>query len=367
MDEATSELGRKVAHVVLRDSLRVRPGENVIVESWSESMPLAKSFVTEARQLGAHPLTLFEDEPEYWSAVDRLKPASFGTLGSHEWAALAKTHAYVFFFGPAEWPRLDNLPPRTRSRLTAYNMEWYRRAARAKLRGARMWIGRTSLSAAARFGVDLDQWRDELLRATLVPPAELHRRGMKVGTRLRQGKKLTVSHGNGTQLELRLKHYPVQLDDGLVDAADVKAGNNVAVIPGGVVGAAVDESYAEGTFISDRVANLADGPVEGGQWTFRDGRLTSYSYGKGAEHFESPYQRAPKGRDRPAMISVGLNPAISLSPQMEDQELGTVMVRVGGNGFLGGKNRINFGSWLVLRGADLSIDGRPVVTAGKLA
>ena len=49
-----------------------------------------------------------------------------------------------------------------------------------------------------------------------------------------------------------------------------------------------------------------------------------------------------------------------------DQEYGAVMLRIGGNAFVGGKNPCPFGSWMVLSGADLSIDGRPVLKGGKI-
>jgi hypothetical protein len=51
---------------------------------------------------------------------------------------------------------------------------------------------------------------------------------------------------------------------------------------------------------------------------------------------------------------------------MEDQELGAVLLSLGGNQFRGGKNASPFGAWLVVKGADVSIDGKPLVTDGRL-
>lgn len=357
----------RMARVVLRDTLRVRPGENVTIETWSGSLPWAKPFVAEARRIGALPMTLYENEEIFWKTVNSGKLGSLGKVGGHEWAALGKTHAYVFFFGPGESSRFDELPERVRSRVEAYNPEWYRRAARAKLRGVRMYLGRTSARAADVFRVSLDRWREELVRATLVPPASMSRAGKKIGQRLLRGKTVHLSHPNGTDLTLRLRHYPLQLDDGLVDAEDLRAGNNLTWMPSGVVGVGVDERFGEGKVVGNRTVYLSDGPAEGGEWTLREGRLRSYSYGQGAENFETPYGEAPRGRDQPAFFSIGLNPEISMSPQMEDQELGAVSVRIGGNKFLGGRNPCPFLSWLVVRGADVSIDGRLVVRGGKLA
>lgn len=367
MSDETSDPATRVARLVLHDALRVRAGENVTIEAWSESLPWVKPFVTEARRMGARPMTLYEDESAFWEAATSGKLGSLGTVGDHEWAALAKTNAYVFFYGPSEWTRMDDLPERVADRAMAYNTEWYRRASRAKLRGVRMYLGRTSQRAADRFGVNLESWRQELVRATLVPPASMARTGRKIARMLERGNRLEVSQADGTRVQLRLRHYRAQLDDGIIDAADIKAGNNLTWMPSGVVGVAVDDSQVDGTVVANRTVYLPAGPADGGRWTFRDGRLQSHTYDRGSEHFEKPYAEASKGRDQLGFLSIGLNPEISMSPMMEDQEAGALTLRVGGNRFFGGKNRSDFGSWLTVRGADITIDGKPVVSGGRLA
>jgi leucyl aminopeptidase (aminopeptidase T) len=359
----------RLAQTVLEKTLRVRRGDNVIVESWSESLPWATPFIGAARLKGAHPMLLYEDEPTFWESLAAGASRAVGQVGSHEWAALGKTSAYVFFFGPSDWSKFDELPESQTKGVAAYNMEWYRRAARAKVRGARMYLGRTSPVAALRWKVPLDAWREELMRASLVPPSELHGLGTRVAKRLRQGKTVRVTHPNGTKLEFRLGRYPIQLDDALVDEDDLRAGNNMATIPGGVVGVATDHMSAEGTIVGNHEVfpNEARGPVSDLSWTFRNGHLTDHSFGTGGEGVESAYAKAPKaGRDRLSYFSVGLNRELTRSPQMEDQELGSVMVRIGGNQFSGGKNPSPFGTWLVVKGADLSVDGRAVLEGGRI-
>lgn len=363
---ASSPIEKEVAKVVLRNSLRVRSGENIIVESWSGALPWARPFVPEARRIGAHPMMLLEDEESYWESVETARPQALGTVGSHEWSALAKTAAYVFFFGPSEPARMEALRIKNPDALFRYNPDWYRRAKKARIRGARMQIGRTSQMSADRFQVDLDAWREELVRASLVPPSQLHQKGVKLRRKLATGKRVTVSHSNGTQLEFKLGRFPVQLDDALVDEEDLRAGNNMATIPGGVVGVAVDHTSAEGTVEGNRTAYYPWGPSDGIQWTFRDGHLTDHAYGMGQEAFEKTYAKAPKGKDRMSFLSIGLNPEITMSPQMEDQELGAVMLRIGGNSFVGGKNNCPFGVWVVIRGANVSIDDHPVVQDGHI-
>jgi leucyl aminopeptidase (aminopeptidase T) len=338
-----------------------------VIETWSESLPWAKPFVAEARRMGANPMLLYEDEDSFWEALNTGNGRHTGRVGGHEWAALDKTSAYVFFFGPSQWPREDELSPKQRVGLAAYNAEWYRRAAKAKIRGARMYLGRTSQLAADRWKLDLHDWQDELLRASLVPPGDLHRAGTRIGERIRRGKQVNVSHPNGTDLSFRLGKFPMQLDDALVDASDLKVGNNMATIPGGVVGFATDHSSAEGIVTGNHTTYPPSGPVSGARWKFTDGHLVDQSYESGGEPVESAYAKAPRaGKDRLGYFSVGLNPEITSLPQMEDQELGSVLLQIGGNTFRGGKNASPFGAWMVLKDADVTIDGKPLVQSGRL-
>jgi leucyl aminopeptidase (aminopeptidase T) len=175
-----------------------------------------------------------------------------------------------------------------------------------------------------------------------------------------------VTHTNGTALEFRLGKFPVFLDDALVTSADIKAGNSMASLPGGVVASAIDHKSADGVLIGNHTTYPDSGPVTGHRWEFHDGHLTGQSYESGGKPILAAYGKAPRtGRDRLSAFSVGLNPEITHLPQMEDQELGALFFTIGGNTFRGGKNASPFGAWTVLTGADLSIDGKPVVVGGK--
>lgn len=360
-------LAEQAARTVLRKTLRVRPGDNVIVETWSGTLPWATTYIAELRRLGAHPMLLVEDEETFWRSLEDGQGKQTGRVGDHEWAALAKADAYVFFSGPGQWPRFDRLSPKKMAGVAAYNGDWYQRAAKARLRGARIYLGRTSELAAKRWQLDLDRWRDELLRATLVPPESMHRLGMRIGARLRRGKVVTVRHPNGTDLRFRLGGYPVQLDDALVDDGDLKVGNNMASIPGGVVGVAIDHLSAHGEVRSNHRTYPDSGPVDGTRWRFDGGHLVEQSYASGGRPILQDYAASPKkGRDRLGYFSIGLNPKLTKSPQMEDQELGAVLLSLGGNMFRGGKNSSPFVVWTVVKGADVEVDGRPLLKAGRI-
>lgn len=46
------------------------------------------------------------------------------------------------------------------------------------------------------------------------------------------------------------------------------------------------------------------------------------------------------------------------TPQVEDEEAGALLVSVGGNRYVGGKNKSPFFGWAVIAGATAEIDGQ---------
>jgi leucyl aminopeptidase (aminopeptidase T) len=356
----------EICRNVLKKSLRVRRGENLIVESWTHMLPWANAFVLEARRLGVRTTLLYEDEATYWRSVEACKPADLGRMPDPELGAIAKADAYVFLWGPEDRPRLAALPSEQHQALTAYNGRWYEAAAKAHLRGCRMEIGRATPPAARLHGVSPTAWQESLLDASRVDLTALARDGARLAGRLRKGKRVRLTHANGTDLELQLARRKPVIDDGIVDADDVKSGNNVTSFPSGAVYVAVDEQSASGRVVANRVSYPGKGPLEGGRWLFAENRLAEFEYRSGGESFQEAYDAAGVGKERPGFFSVGLNPKIRVAPGLEDFERGTILVGIGANAAFGGKSRAAFQSWLGVAGAHLEVDGKTLVADGEI-
>lgn len=355
-----------LARALLGSSLGVRRGENVIIETWTHTLPYATACVTEARRRGAFPILLYEDEGAYWRSWEAVSKRDLGRVGSHEWSALAKAQAYVFFPGPADRAR-QRMDLRDFRQSVAYNQEWYRRAKAAHLRGVRSVLGYASDEMAAQYHVDGPGWREQLLRATIQADLPAIRRDVsRLSTKLLKGKELRVMASNGTDVTLQLRGRKPIGDDGVVDAKDVKAGNNVAVAPPGYVAVAIDEKSAHGLVVANRPSFYARGRVDGGQWEFEHGQMVSGSFTDGGETFERMTEEATAGWNRGAFFSLGVNPALDPGvPQVEDQEAGAVAIGIGGNAGYGGSNSNPFLAWLIVGEATVALDGKPLVDRGK--
>ena len=353
----------QLARFVLTRNLRVQPGENVIVEGWSHSLPWSVALVREARRLGAHPLLIYEDEAAFWDSVDAKEDAVLGAAPTHEWAALGKTDVYIHLWNVGDRIRMGALPPARVNRIFGFNDKWYDVAHKAKLRGTRLDIGRPFPNLAEAYGVDLETWTQQIFEGAMVDPAELERRGEPIAKALERGREIRIHDDDGTDLTLRLSGGEPVRDYGRVTAADRASRFRLLnFLPAGAVRIALDSRVAEGTFRANRASFSETGKATGGVFTFQGGRLSDHQFATGgAELFDMPYRRGGTGRDRPGYLSIGLNPKLPNTPQLEDREAGAILVSVGGNAFLpGGKNKSNFGGIAINAGATVEVDGRPL-------
>ena len=73
-----SELIEAAVTLALRDRVKLKRGENLLVECWPHGLPVAREAVYQARAMGAHPLLMVEDEQALFRSVENLKAGATG-------------------------------------------------------------------------------------------------------------------------------------------------------------------------------------------------------------------------------------------------------------------------------------------------
>ncbi|MGC2288742.1 MAG: hypothetical protein WA688_02650 [Thermoplasmata archaeon] len=351
----------KFARSVLKDHLHVKPGERVIVEAWTHTLPWAVAIAREARQMGAQVLMPYEDEEAYWDAVRSGHERVLGKPAAHEWAALANTNVYIHMWGPGDRVRLNALPASQLNQLFEFNNKWYATANRRGVRGARLEVGRPYPSLIKAYKADEGKWISDVVRGTMVSSESMARVGRPIARALDRGKRLRIRDDRGTDLTLGLLHRPTRLDTGLPTPAERKRPfNQLVTLPSGAVSVALDETVADGTIVANRTNYYDDAIATGGTFQFRNGKLTHAEFAEGGDRFDREFKKGGKGRDRPGQLRIGLNPELHNTPQLEDRELGAVMVSLGNNRFSGGKNTSPFFAWVINVGATVAVDGKPL-------
>ena len=372
MPETPSKLQRDAAHNIVTKYLKVRAGENAIIESWNHTLPMATAMVDEVRRVGGSVLLVHEAEDAWWRAMDRKQSKLLGKSSAPEWAALKAADVYVNFWGPGDTDRIErdhnSGDERTFDQALAWNWPWYEVARKSGLRGVRMTTAFATAGRAKKWGVDLARWEESMLRASLVDPAELAKTGVRLSKALSRGKKVRITHSNGTDLEVALAGVAPRVNDGRPHPHH-QGGSPAGMlqqVPAGTVDVALDSKTAEGTFHANRRTNIWWHVHAGGNLEFADGRLSSYSFEVGEGDFTRDYKKGTSGKDRTSVLKLGLNPTVRDVPNLETVEGGSVSLQIGGNRYLNGTNRSNFFTWFSLAGSEIAIDGTPVIRAGKV-
>lgn len=367
MPETPSNLQWKAARNIVTNYLKVRAGENVIIESWNHTLPMASAMLDEVRRVGGKALLVYNDEEAWWRAIDRKQSNLLGQSSAPEWAALKAADVYVNFWGPADTDRLEKFPDRDNDAFD-WNWPWYEVARKTGLRGVRMTTGFVTEGRAREWGLDLGQWQESFLRASLIDPEEMAKRGDRLCKALSRGKMVRITHSNGTDLEVALAGVAPRLQDGRPHPWTKRDSDSgmLTNIPAGFVDIVLDSKTAEGSFCANRRTNIWWNWHAGGRLEFTGGKLASYSLEDQGEEFVRQYKRGSAGKDQASALTFGLNPAAKDVPNLEKWERGCVSLQIGGNRGLGGTNGSTFFTWFSLARSEIAIDGTPVIREGQL-
>jgi len=296
----------QVAKKVLRESLGLKDGENITIETWNNGLFFAERALVCARELGAIPLLLFEDETSYIEGVRKAPRDAVGKMGKHEYALLSATDAYLFIPGPV----LGGSPKLSREEVvayTSYNSSWYKAAMRAGLRGARLTFGYVGEEMARVLGKNLKEIVEHQLRASLIDFHKIRQIGMKLSQKMKRGAKVTArAEGEVLNFELGAEE---EIDDGMTDRRDVTEGNNMTNVPPGYFAKAIKKETLSGAVRVHaplpRLGTSVDLRLE-----FAKGRLKTWESERNQEWLGSLVRRLPAERRTFSDIVMGLNPLL---------------------------------------------------------
>ncbi len=348
--DALKSLRAKVAKKVLRKTLSVKKGETVTVESWNNGLEFARVVVAEARAMGCTAAMVLEDEEAYIKGVKRSPKNTLGMMGRNEYGMLKGTDAYVFIPGPLLAGYQTRVNPRLMSDSTRYNASWYDAAKKAKLKGARLTFGYIGEEMAGIMGRTVQQVEERQLNAALVNFEQISSSARRLSSSLTGGSEVSVRAG-GSRLESTLKGETT-IEDGVVSPQDMRTGDNMTYVPPGFVSKGVDPTSASGPLkVSKSVTRL--GLLSDATMTFKEGRLVQWKSKESMPMLTELVKAVPEQKRRLTTLNVGINPRMDYLFGQDRMVAGSVTA--GGFGFTA-----------VVRGADLTVGGQALVTAGKL-
>lgn len=341
----------KVARKVLSETLHMNKGETLTIESWNNGLPFARRLVVEARRIGVIPVVVFEDESAYVEGVRVAPKDVLGSMGKQEYALLAGSDAYVFIPGPPIGAYSPNLSRQEFVDSTKYNASWYEAAEKAKLRGARLPFGYVGKDYAKLYKRKPEEMVRHQLRAALADYASISRAGRGVGQVFQDGAHATLLTAGG-KLEFDLRG-DLEVEDGVVDEADVAGGNNMTFVPAGYVSKQIDRASAKGKVaLSPSVTRL--GLLRDARLEFQGGSLVGWKSEGSRKMLSELVEAVPQEKRALSSVMVGLNPLMRFENGQDRMVSGAI--GLGGFGFMGSVRR-----------GSLSVGGKAVVEKGKLA
>jgi leucyl aminopeptidase (aminopeptidase T) len=357
----------KYAKSILKDALRLKPGENLTIEAWEHDLDFAKEIKLQARKLGANAVLITEDDKNYFRLAEGGSEKSLGKVGEHEWALLENSDAYVFFPGPSDMQRHLKLDAKKRAAAQAYNSEWYRRASRAGVRGARIRTAYATPSRGDMYSIDPKQWYANTLEAIDVDYSQIEKRGKKLASLFRNAKEIRITAPNGTDLRLQMSRVSPHVYSGLLPGPlKYTPYSNIANIPGSELDIVPSPTRADGKLLFDLPSYQTGGNIEGLSWTFHKGRLTASSASKNHELFSVEYKKAKGDKDRIGVVLVGLTPKLRYGSTNDMHVEGAVSIGIGSLGE-GDKNKTDYSFIATISNATVELDGKKVLVDGRLA
>ena len=357
----------RVARTVFQRDLGLRPGQRVAIDSMTTSLRPIEMLAREARRIGLRPVVLFNPD-RFYEGSRGSSGASLSATARAELATLLTCDASVLIPPvPEDFARRDQLPLRERRAFHQRDTTWMQVLVEHRIPSIYLLAATATESAARCYGIDPNTWRRESIRAAAVDPRTFQRDAGRLIRSLKGGREVTIRHPNGTDLRLRLMGLPPVLGDGVVRPQDVAVGKIWTAIPSGFVALVVDDRHGEGHFVSNLPTRRRQGAVEGARWTFRNGRLRQRQFRRGGTVFDSAFRSAGPERDRPALVSIGLNREIHDFPLEEDLVYGVIGIQIGYNSDFGGRTPGSYREYALLAGADLFVDGKPIIRAGKFS
>ncbi len=360
-------MSKTLADRVVNTSLRVKPDETVVVNTWQHTIGLASEIAFECRNAGAIPIIRLETDDLWWKVLNKIPGENLRKPERHALKMLEETDVSINLGGPEDpvtYRRVDG--EKLAASFESFQ-QYYEKLRERKIRSADLLIGQVTKQRAKTYGFNYARWKKIVEDSSDVDYRKMAQLGRKVAYALEGGKQIEVTTNQGTKLKLEIGSHPVHIDDGILDEEDLEKGLFNTAIPTGLVVTAPLPASAEGTVYFDMPRAQKGRLIKGLKWEFQSGRVVKASAEKYPEAFLDIYNNATGDKDIIASFAIGINPeSRPIGFQSDEFGLGIVSVGIGENRFIGGNNNSDYGFTNSLAKATVRVDGKNVVEKGKL-
>ncbi len=356
-----------VAKKVIKDCLQVKENEQVLIQTWGHTLELSNALALEIYQAGATPIVTLSTDELFLNYMTKVPEEYYAKQPRAFLSMLDGVDAQVLLFGPKDPKILKASPGERMAKAFEAEKPINEKFQDRKIRTAYLPVGYITAERAQNYGFDLASWRrnfDQAVDADMVKVSEL---GKKLARKLEKAEKIQVTHDKGTNLTFSISHRPVYIRDGIIDQDDISNGNYSEYLPSGTVTVAPVETSTEGEVVFAQAQAYMGKMVKGLRLVFKNGKLTSFDGKENIDAFAQLYHGATGDKDRIGFFSIGLNPNAKYMGMAGDELVqGAVTIGIGYNKEVGGRNDTAIGYAQTITQANVIVDGKPLLSAGKI-
>lgn len=344
----------------LVQGLGVQPGELVEVRDGTGDLELLVEIQLAVERAGATPDVLLLPADYLQRLWSEVPPEYLARWDEHREASLRQAHRVLRLLGagadPARAPAgALQAWMGARHRLTEIEEE---------RRLPFLLVVIPTARAAEQLGLSAEQYEATLLPALEASAEVLQAEIERVLAVVRGGQHITIHSGEGCVLHLEHGQRPWLSDDGVIDTADRARGAIVSNLPAGSIYTTVLEERAHGCLWLPRA-----GEAEGVTLHFRGGRVERIDAQRGAKALAAMFDGHSGEPRRVSHVGIGLNPYLKqpVGDIIVDEHIhGCLFIAFGENRYMGGQNESSLNVDFVHPGVTLEVDGRVIVSQGKL-
>jgi aminopeptidase len=356
-----------LAHSVVNDCLRITERDNVTILLYPHNLSLAEEIAEECFEKGADVLlNLYTDR--YLTSYYRLLSEESLRQPSVFCKALTENStAEIYMAGTYDPMVLRQITPEK----SAANSEGeakahYPLSKEKKVRSLSIGLALVTKPRARAYGFNYNRWNRMMQAAASVDYQKLARTGRTLMESLKDAKSITVTGPGPTDISFDVSGRRWRLSDGVIDEEDMRTENFDDELPAGSLYVAPIEESAHGKVAFNAATPLMGTRVTGVHLSFADGRVTQFTGDRNAARLKKDWEKGTGDKDRIGYFAIGFNPKAEAGYTVNTVAYGAVSIGIGGNEYLGGKNRPGFFHVGTLTGATVKADGRTILQKGKV-
>src|SRR5256712_8213536 len=352
-----------LAKSIVRESLRPKADEVVLISTYPHTIELAEQTALECQKVGADPALWLDTDALFYGNFKNYSVESLHRVSGHCVGLLDYVNSYIWFFGPRNPAPMATVPREKFAAMFEGEKAHADKAFEKMPKNVAVAIGSVTRERAKTYGFNYAKWKAMVEAASVVNQERLASLGKLVAGLISTPVDARVTADNGTKLKFRLagterKPY---IHDGVISDEDLAVGtlaSRSVDLPTGEVGVAPVEESASGTFVADVPIPQRGRLIEGLSWTFRNGKVTDFAAKKNLPFAQTNWAEATGSKDVFGEVSFGLNSKALPGSRRSSIVAGTVSVSIGDNRGAGGKNDSSYGFSAPLAHGTVEIGGQ---------